>query len=52
VRKLRDYFPKQHRHSVFVLGTLTGQTGDGFSSKLMVYLKRENYATEVVFIIS
>jgi hypothetical protein len=31
-----EYFPKQHRQSVFVMDTLTGQTGDACSTKLMV----------------
>jgi hypothetical protein len=30
------------------MDTLTGQTDDAYSTKLMVYLKRENYSTEVL----
>jgi hypothetical protein len=32
------------------MDTLTGQTGDACSTKLMVYWERENYATEVVLL--
>ena len=32
------------------MDALTGQTDDACSAKLMVYLKRENYATEVVLL--
>jgi len=49
-RKLKGYFPKEHRQSAFVIDTLTGQTSDACSAKPMVYLKRENYATEVVLL--
>jgi len=32
------------------MDTLRGQTSYAYSTKLMVYLKRENYATEVVLL--